>query len=107
MAISRVIDYVSSTTELNSDLAQLCQIACVSERTLQYAFKERYGIPPIAFVKRWKLNVARRLLIQAEPKQTSISKVAMQLGFMHQGQFTTDYKNLFLELPSETLGSQP
>lgn len=103
-AVTRVVDYVRNTHELTADLAQLCRIGCVSERTLQYAFKERYGIAPNVFVKRWKLNMARRLLLQTDPEQTTITKVAMSLGFLHQGQFAADYRRLFLELPSETLG---
>ena len=103
LAVSRVTEYVCSTPVPTTQMAELCRIGGVSERTLQYAFRERYGIPPNVFVKRWKLNSARRLLQQADPEKTNISGVAMSLGFFHQGQFAADYKLLFSELPSDTL----
>jgi len=103
LAVDRVVEYLRSTPTLSSELAQLCRIARVSERTLQYAFHDRYGMPPNAFVKRWKLNTARRTLLHAEPSQTTVTQVALDLGFAHPSQFATDYKRLFGELPSQTL----
>jgi AraC-like DNA-binding protein len=106
MAIDRVIDYVRSTPAPASGLAGLCRIAGVSERTLQYAFKERYGIPPNVYVKRWNINSARRLLLQADPAEATVNAIAMRLGFFHQSQFSADYRELFAELPSTTLNSR-
>ena len=70
LAVDPLNKYVRSTSAPTSELAQLCRIASVSERTLQYAFKERYGIPPNVYVKRWNLNTARRLLLQADSADT-------------------------------------
>jgi AraC family ethanolamine operon transcriptional activator len=103
LAVDRVVEYVRSNQDLILELAQLCRIARVSERTLQYAFKDRYGIPPNVFVKKWKLNSARRLLLQADPAETTVIDIASRLGFLHQGQFAADYRTLFAELPSNTL----
>jgi AraC-like DNA-binding protein len=103
LAVDRVVEHVRSSQAPTSELAQLCRIAKVSERTLQYAFRERYGIPPNVFVKKWNLNSARRLLLQADPAETTVSDIASILGFLHQGQFAADYRTLFAELPSHTL----
>ena len=103
LAVDRINQYVRSTSAPTSKLAQLCRIARVSERTLQYAFKERYGIPPNVYVKRWNLNTARRLLLQADSAETAVSDIALMLGFHHQGQFAADYRTLFSELPSKTI----
>lgn len=104
LAINRVVEYVRNVPAPASELTRLCHIAGVSERTLQYAFKERYGIPPNVFVKRWNLNSARRLLLQAGP--ATVNDIATSLGFSHQGHFTVDYRKLFAELPSTTLDSK-
>lgn len=102
-AISRIITHLTNDPAPVSDMASFCQIAKVSERTLQYAFMERYGIPPNVFVKRWKLNTARRLLSQSNPSIHSVVEVCTRLGFQHPSQFTQDYKHLFAKLPSQTL----
>ena len=106
LAIDRVVEYVHSAPAPVSELANLCRIAGVSERTLHYAFKERFGIPPNTYVKRWNLNTARRQLLQADPAEASVNGIAMDLGFHHQSQFAADYRKLFLETPWVTLNSQ-
>lgn len=104
LAVDSIVEFVRSVPAPTSELAQLCRIAGVSERTLQYAFKERYGIAPNVFVKRWNLNSARQLLLSTNSTEASISDIALRYGFSHHSQFTTDYKKLFAELPSKTLG---
>jgi len=103
LAISKIITHLANNSVPVSEMESLCQIAKVSERTLQYAFMERYGIAPNVFVKRWKLNSARRLLSQSNPSSHSVAEVCTRLGFQHPSQFTQDYKHLFAELPSQTL----
>jgi len=103
LAISKIITHLTNDPIPFADMASFCQIAKVSERTLQYAFMERYGIAPNIFVKRWKLNSARRLLSQSNSSTHSVVEVCTRLGFQHPSQFTQDYKHLFAELPSQTL----
>lgn len=107
-AVDRILDYVHHETAPSTCLAELCRVAGVSERTLQYAFRERYGIPPNLFVKRWNLNSARRRLLQSAPDSATVYGIASALGFFHHSQFAADYRNLFSEPPSRTLAkSQP
>ena len=103
LAVDRIIEYVRETPASTTELAKLCQLARVSERTLQYAFKERYGIAPNTFVKRWKLNTVRQSLLLADTEADTVSSITMDHGFLHQGQFAADYRELFAELPSRTL----
>lgn len=73
----------------------------VSERTLLYSFKKRYGIGPKGFKKILNLN---RVYIQLRvEKDTTISAIARENGFWHMGQFVRDYKLLFGEIPTLTL----
>lgn len=103
LAVKRVVDYVDSVSAPDTRLTTLCRIAGVSERTLEYAFKDRYGISPNVFVKRWRLNTARRLLIRASPSEKTVASIYTGLGFLHPSQFASDYKQLFGETPSHTL----
>jgi AraC family ethanolamine operon transcriptional activator len=74
----------------------------VSERTLLYAFNQRFHMGPKAFCKILKLNHIYHEL-RNETGQRSITSMANQNGFNHLGQFYKDYKNFFGELPSQTL----
>lgn len=106
IAIDRVIDYLKSSPATDSDMERLYQVARVSERTLQYAFRERFGIPPNTFIKRWKLNSAHHILSQSNPATKTVAEVCIQLGFQHPSLFAQDYKRFFAELPSQTLAKK-
>lgn len=103
LAIRRVIDHLSGANLPPLELAVLCEIARVSERTLQYAFKARFGASPHQFTIQWRLNSARRELLAAGPAGHTIAQVARRYGFDNPSLFAHRYKELFAELPSETL----
>ena len=85
------------------DVTALCRIAAVSERTLQYAFKEVMGLTPLAYLLRLRLNRVRQALMTATPGSTTVSAEALKWGFWHFGEFSRAYKTYFGEAPSETL----
>ena len=82
---------------------ELCQLTRVSERTLQYLFKQKYGLTPKAYLKLVRLNGVYRALYKAGSQKAKIADLANEWGFWHMGQFAKDYKAQFGELPSDTL----
>ena len=74
-----------------------------SERTLEFAFLERFGITPKAVLRSIRINGAHRELKRTTAENTLIADVANRWGFWHMGQFAKDYKLMFGELPSATL----
>jgi AraC family transcriptional regulator, ethanolamine operon transcriptional activator len=85
-------------------VADLCRELNVSRRTLQYSFQEVLGINPVRFLRAMRLNGARRDLKAGARPRDSVQDIAARWGFWHLGHFVTDYKRMFGELPSETLG---
>jgi AraC family ethanolamine operon transcriptional activator len=83
--------------------SELCEVAGVGERTLQYGFRERFGLTPAAFLKARRLAAVRAALHRAEPEQ-SVADIAAGYGFWHTGQFAADYRRAFGEAPSAALG---
>ena len=77
----------------------------VSEQTLQNAFKSLFGFTPKKFLQLLKLNLVHHDLQNAEPKSTTVLKVASKWGFRHMGRFSKEYTILFEENPSFTLQS--
>ncbi len=85
-------------------VADICRELRVSRRTLQYGFQEVLGINPVRLLRAMRLNGVRRdLRAGARPRDT-VQDIAARWGFWHLGHFVTDYKRMFGELPSETLG---
>jgi len=74
----------------------------VSERTLLYAFNNRFGKGTKGFMKVLTLNHAYHALHKGYDI-SSIANIARASGFWHMGQFYKDYKKFFGELPSDTL----
>ncbi len=88
-------------------VTDLCEAAGVSERTLQYAFKELLGMTPMAYLTRLRLHRARQTMRVATHASTTVANEALRWGFWHFGDFSRAYKECFGELPSDTLRRQP
>jgi AraC family ethanolamine operon transcriptional activator len=102
LAFSKAIAAISERPARVPDLADLCRIAGVAERTLRMLFQERCGLSPARFVRIYRLNGARADLVNAASPNAKIADVANKWGFWHLGQFARDYRQWFSELPSET-----
>ncbi len=88
-------------------VTDLCRAAAVSERALEYAFKEILGLTPVAYLTRLRLHRVRRALLAATQGSTTVSALALDWGFWHFGDFSRAYKACFGELPSDTLRREP
>jgi len=84
-------------------VTDLCRATGVSERSLEYAFKEIMGMTPMAYLTRVRLHRVRQALLAANSGSTTVSAQALNGGFWHFGDFSRAYRNCFGELPSETL----
>lgn len=84
-------------------VVDICMSLAVSERTLLYAFHDYVGMSPQAYLRRCRLNQVRATLLARSPQDTTVTRVAMQFGFLHLGRFAGDYKKIFEESPGTTL----
>lgn len=84
-------------------VSDLCRVTAVSERALEYAFKQTLGLAPVAYLARLRLHRVRNALQTPARGNQTVSAVAMDWGFWHFGEFSLAYKACFGELPSETL----
>ena len=101
--MKRVGEWAADTPEEHLNLLELSQIAGVSLRQLQHAFKTYTGMAPTQWLRLRRLNSARRELLSCTPTQTTVAEVAMNWAFWHLGRFSSSYRALFKELPSDTL----
>jgi len=103
--VKQANDYMQAHIDESLTLMDLCQALGTSSRALCYGFQEIFGMSPMAYLKVLRLQGAYRVLKAANPKETTITQVASQFGFYHLGYFAQDYKQIFGELPSQTLSS--
>ncbi|MFN7556078.1 helix-turn-helix domain-containing protein [Microcystis sp.] len=88
---------------LRSDLTipTICQDLEISQRTLEYIFKDFYQMSPYNYFKLLRLNALHQSLNQNNQTKL-IYEIAEELGFFHRGYLASDYKKLFGYFPSET-----
>jgi len=84
-------------------VTDLCEVTNTSERTLQYAFQKILGMTPIEYLIRLRLHRAHQDLRAADPESGRVSRIAVNWGFWHFGEFSSAYKSGLDEMPSETL----
>jgi methylphosphotriester-DNA--protein-cysteine methyltransferase len=80
----------------------LAQAAGVSPRTLHRLCVRHWGAPPVALMRRARMQGVRRSLQAPGPTDT-VTSLAFDWGFFHLGRFAASYKACFGEHPSETL----
>lgn len=103
IGVRRVIDYLQIHAASLPSIPELCKIANLSERSLEYGFREYLGVTPIRYLRLVRLNGVRRDLLMATPEKKTIVNIALNWGFLELGRFSGEYRQLFNELPSKTL----
>jgi len=101
--LERIYEYLRCADPGSLSVLQLCEVAGVSRRTLEYSFREELDITPQGFIKLKRLHAARRDLLTAHESGSSVAEIAYSLGIYEQGRFASDYRRLFGELPSQTM----
>ena len=95
-------EYIEASWDRAITIEELASQTGVSIRALYAAFKKSRGYSPMAFVKTVRLRRARQMLMDPAWR-SSVSLVAFKCGFGNLGHFARDYRDMFGELPSETL----
>ncbi len=103
ISLDKAIDYLNACKAELPTVKELCLISGASQRTLEYAFKEKYGFGPKEYMIKHRLNKVYKIIKESDPSAVKIKDIAHNFGFWHLGQFSSDYKRLFRELPSATL----
>ena len=87
------------------NVSDLCERFKINRRKLHRVFIDVHGIPPIAYLRRKRLDDVRAALLTAGIGAT-VGDSARAHGFIQLGRFAARYRELFGELPSETLRSR-
>ena len=84
--------------------SELCEVFNVSRRTLHRVFVEVHDVPPITFMRRKRLcDVRAALRSAAKRRAVMIRDIAIEHGFAELGRFAAAYRQMWGELPSQTL----
>lgn len=101
--VAKARDLVLAHHDQAITVPQLCEQLFVSRRTLQYCFEDVLGMSPMQYLRLIRLNGARRHLRQTPSKSLTVQDVAADWGFWHFSQFSSDYRKLFGQSPSQSM----
>lgn len=100
--LSRVRNYIKQYAHNEIRAEDLERLAGVSKSKLYTEFKKYYGISPLSFLRRYRLQQIYKILNTPTNPNISISNLAFDWGFKHLGRFSKEYCDEFGENPSET-----
>ena len=102
--VRRAAGFIDAYADQPVTLDQIAAAADVPPRTLEYAFRRQYGVTPIGYLRRVRLERAYVQLRAAEPGDgTTVAAVAGQWGWTSPAQFAAAYLERFGALPVHTL----
>ncbi|RKZ16101.1 hypothetical protein DRQ53_07295 [bacterium] len=99
--LQRALAYLEEHERELTTVTELARVAGVSQRSLEYAFLDRFDLSPKRYLTTRRMFGIRREL-RIAPLESRIQDVALSWGFFHPGQFAVDYRKWFHERPSET-----
>jgi AraC family ethanolamine operon transcriptional activator len=99
-ACTEVLDAADETPSLQ----EVCRRVGASPRRLQHCFQALLGVSPLHYLRAARLGAVRRELRRAAGSGGTVQEIAHGHGFWHMGAFSAEYKRLFGELPTATLG---
>ena len=100
-AIQESLELIAASGREAVPVSDLCDASGVSRRTLEYAFRERFGVSPATYMLARRLRGTRRDL-RSQSGPAAVTRAAQDWGFHHMSHFAALYKRQFGELPSET-----
>ncbi len=100
--IKRARDHIHAHASESITVSDLATVAGCGYRTLQVAFNEAYGMPPMHYLRRVRLQKTHADFLSGSNSIT-VSAIAQKWGFTHLGRFAENYAREFGELPSATL----
>jgi AraC-like DNA-binding protein len=101
-SFSHLLAYVEANIRDDLSVEELAQVGNVSVRTVYNLFAKYFNVTPKLFIKQTKLKSLREELANGKAVR-NVTEVALDHGFTHLGRFSSDYRKMFGELPSETL----
>ena len=101
--IVTAVELIEDSPEPILALDELVAALDVSKRSIQTGFQKYLGVSPRKYMELCRLHKARKQLAAGSLPETTVTKVAAQLGMWDFGRFAARYRALFGERPSETL----
>jgi AraC-like DNA-binding protein len=96
-------ELLRSHPEGNLRMPHISAALGVSERFLRICCEIHLGMSPMSYIRLHRMQLARYALRQGTPSTVHVADVAKRFGFGNFGRFAGAYRELYGELPFDTL----
>jgi AraC-like DNA-binding protein len=100
--IDQVCDAIRDLSNDPLTLTEMERLSGLSARSLQNAFRKRFGCSPMAWQRKERLYLANAMLTSLD-SYSDITSICYLTGFSTPSKFAEYYRSQFGETPSETL----
>jgi AraC-like DNA-binding protein len=101
--ISRLEELLAAKYDRELYVAEISRAVGVPARTLRSYCKKHLGMSPMRYLCLRRLRLARSALLAADPRTTTVARIATENGLFELGRFSVEYQKVFGEPPSATL----
>lgn len=98
-AFDDLIDYIRANLDQALNLTVLERRSNYSRRTLQYAFRERFGCTATQWIRSQRLDLAYRLL-RNPGSEATVTSIAQACGYRSMSLFSIEFQQRFHRKPS-------
>jgi len=102
-SVRRAVAYMEAHAAEPITVGDIAIAAGTTARSLQEAFRRRFDMTPMQFLRRLRLRLAREQLLDSQDVGLTVREAALRWGFAHSGRFAQQYLAEFGEHPSQTL----
>ena len=96
--IKQMLRYIQQNYAEDIDLSDIARSALISQSECLRCFKSTVGIPPVQYVKRYRVQKAAELLSATDQK---IADIGAQCGFQDTSYFTRSFREIRGMTPGE------
>jgi AraC-like DNA-binding protein len=96
--LERVRQRLHQRLESTPTLAELAKLAGLNETKLKGAFRAAFGAPVFGYLRRARLEEARRLLLE---RRLNVTEVALRVGYANPSKFAAAFRRHFELSPSD------
>lgn len=102
-ALRAAVTHLHAHLDRPVTLAELMEVGGISARTVQEGFQRAFGVPPLTYHRRLRLEAVRGDLLDSVASETTVADVARRWGFSHLGRFARKYSEEYGEYPKTSL----
>jgi transcriptional regulator GlxA family with amidase domain len=102
--LDRAIEFVERRAGLDTEVADIAEMAGVTVRAIQLAFRQHLDTTPTAYMRAIRLEHAHRQLVDSTPGDgITVTRTAVDWGFANPSRFAAYYRAAYGRPPGQTL----